>query len=115
MHRKFYTEILAEAPASVRANEREALLLLINMLNEAVTRGAASREMREALAMVNSVWSHLLAGIACSDNYLSDETKAAVISIGLFILREVDRVRLGNSASIDIICEVNAAIAEGLA
>ena len=56
----------------------------------------------------------LLEDLAHPDNQLPKQLRADLISIGIWIMREAEEIRLGRSQNFKGIIDVTRAIAEGL-
>jgi flagellar protein FlaF len=114
MYRFSYAEILDNAPKQERERERLALERSIELLREADAKGAASREAVEAVLFINRLWGVLVEDLARPENDLPKPLRADLISVGLWILREADQIRLGKSENFKGLIEVSTSIAEGL-
>lgn len=115
MSRASYAQTLEDDPGRARHDERTALLQLIEMLDAAASKGARSREAVDALAMVNAVWSILLEDLVKPENEFPVELRARLISIGIFLLKEVEAIRNGRSTDFAPLRNIIETVAEGLA
>ena len=115
MYQNFYAEVLDGAPQTVRANERGAILHSIKLMELAERAGPQSLETVEALLFLRRIWEFFLIHLADQENQLPDKLRADLISIGISILREVERVRLGDSRDFTDLKAISLTIAEGLA
>ena len=109
-----YAEVLEETPQSARQREREAIERSIELLQAAEKAGVHSRESVEALLFVRKLWSVLIEDLAKADNDLPNQLRADLISIGLWIIREAEQIRLEKSANFKGIIEVSVTIRDGL-
>lgn len=114
MYRFSYAEILEDTPQTARQRERLALEHSIELLQAAQANGAKSREAVEAIYFVRRLWAFFIEDLAKPDNALPQSLRADLISIGLWIMREADEIRLGNSENFKGLIEVTKLIAEGL-
>ncbi len=114
MQRSLYAEILEDAPADARDREREAIEHSIGLLNIAKKSGAGTREAIEALHYLDRLWSLLLDDLAHAENRLPKEIRASLISIGIWILREIDELRNERSQSFNGLIDVSEIICKGL-
>jgi flagellar protein FlaF len=114
MHRALYTEILEDAPADARERERQAIERSIELLNAAKKMGPASREANEALHYLDRLWSLLLDDLANAENRLPKELRASLISIGIWILREIDDLRSQRTQSFKGLIDISEIICKGL-
>lgn len=114
MYRFSYAEILEDTPQTARQRERLALEHSIELLQAAVANGPKSREAVEAIYFVRRLWAFFIEDLAKPENALPQALRADLISIGLWIMREADEIRLGNSENFKGLIEVTKLIAEGL-
>jgi flagellar biosynthesis activator protein FlaF len=114
MYRFSYAEVLEETPQTARARERMALQHSITLLEAAKSHGPQSREAIEAFHFCRRLWAILLEDLAHPENQLAKQLRADLISIGIWIMRETEEIRLGRSENFDGIIGVTKVIAEGL-
>lgn len=103
-----------EAAASIRSNERRAFDRSIALLRTASERSRGSREWVEALLFVTRLWTILLEDLAHPGNGLPDRLRADLISIGIWILRQAESIRQGQSSDFAALIDVSCAIRNGL-
>lgn len=108
-----YSEIEQDSALDARARERELLDRSIDMFAKAQEAGPASLPEVEAVHFAIRFWSVLLEDLASNDNELSDELRAGIISVGIWILKECEEVRKGASEKISGIIDVTKIIREG--
>lgn len=114
MYQFSYAEVLDEAPAGAREREFQALDRSIELLTAAEKAGLGSRECVEAVLFVRRLWNFFLEDLAGADNDLPKELRAELISIGLWIMKEIDQIRLEKSANFKSLIEVSTSIRDGL-
>ena len=114
MHRAHYTEILDDSPTDARDRERQAIERSIELLNTAKNNGVGSRQSIEALHYLDRLWSLLLDDLANAENRLPKELRASLISIGIWILREIEEIRNRRSDSFKGLIDVSEIICKGL-
>ncbi len=114
MQKFLYSEILEDGQSEARAREREALDYSIELLEKAQEKGGKSVEAVEALFFTNKLWAVLLEDLASPENDLPRELRAQIISIGIFIMREVERHRKEKGGDFSAIIDVSKAIREGV-
>ena len=114
MYQFSYVEVLDEAPQQRRQQEREALTNSIELLRLAEKAGIGSRETVDALLYLRNLWAFLLEDLGRGDNQLPDELRAELISIGIWLMRESERVRKGETEDLKGLIEISEIIAEGL-
>ncbi|MCL4766646.1 MAG: flagellar biosynthesis regulator FlaF [Hyphomicrobiaceae bacterium] len=114
MHRLAYAEILEETPSRARERERAVVERAVTLLRAAEAEGPRSREAVEALVFLRRLWLLLIEDLASRDNDLPQALRADLISIGLWVMREADRIRLEQSADFTDLIAVMQSLAEGL-
>ncbi len=114
MYQFSYVEVLDEAPQQRRQQEREALTSSIELLRLAEKAGPRSRETVDALLYLRNLWSFLLEDLGNGDNQLPEKLRAELISIGIWLMREAERIRKGESEDISGLIEISEIISEGL-
>jgi flagellar protein FlaF len=115
MYQFSYAEVLDETPQGARQRERQAIERSIELLQAADQAGAKSREAVEALLFVRKLWAILVEDLAKAENDLPQRLRADLISIGLWVMREAEQIRLEKSENFKGIIEVSKTIHEGLA
>lgn len=114
MYQQRYAEIADGSGKSARDREREAIKAAIAMLVKAKAHGASSPEAFKATALVRRLWTIFLADLSHDENALPPELRASLISIGMWMCRESERIDRGESSSFDGLIEINNIIVEGL-
>src|ERR687894_2979606 len=110
MYQFSYAEVLEETPQTARQRERHAIEHSIQLLLAAEKAGVRSREAVEALHFVPRLWSVLIEDLAKTENDLPQQLRADLISIGLWIMREAEQIRLEKSDNFKAIIEVSQSI-----
>ena len=85
------------------------------MYEAADKAGPQSREAVEALLFVRKLWAILVEDLAKPENDLPQKLRADLISIGLWVMREAEQIRLEKSANFKGMIEVSQSIRDGLA
>lgn len=114
MYQHRYKETAAEAANSAKDAERRAIARSIELLKAAETRGRNSREAIEALLYLQRLWVFLLEDLSGPGNALPDELKARLISIGLWVLREAENIRLERSDNFKGLIDISEIVSGGL-
>ncbi|MGO9985015.1 MAG: flagellar biosynthesis regulator FlaF [Rhodomicrobium sp.] len=114
MYQSSYSEVLESAPQTVRANERAAILHSIWLLEGAEKAGANSREALEALRFLRRLWEFFLIHVGGPESQLPEKLRADLISIGISLLKEADRIGRGESKDFSALKEISQVIADGL-
>jgi flagellar biosynthesis activator protein FlaF len=114
MYQSIYAEMAEETTANIRENERQAFERSIALLKAAQKKGRGSRESVEALLFLSRLWSILIEDLAHPDNGLPEELRARLISIGIWVLRRAEEIRLGASQDFQGLIEVSESVCGGL-
>jgi len=109
-----YADVLENSPQVARERERQVFERCLELLKAADEKGANSMEAIEALAFCRRMWATLLEDLASPENALPKELRAQIISIGLWVVREAENIRLGTSTDFKPLIEVTTAVFEGL-
>ena len=114
MYRFSYAEVIEDSSAECRQREFELFERAIQLMKGAEGMQAQSQEMIEAIVYVQRLWTFLIKDLGHPDNGLPDKLKGQLISIGLWVMRESDRVVRGEQKSLEALIDINAMIQEGL-
>jgi flagellar protein FlaF len=107
--------MLQESSSEARERERVALDRSIAMMELAMTSEAMPADIAGAIVFTNKLWTVLIEDLAAPDNGLPRELRAQIVSIGIWILRELERIRSeDNKPSFGDLIEVSKAIRKGL-
>jgi flagellar biosynthesis activator protein FlaF len=109
-----YAEVMDDVPSDARAIERRAIEHSIQLLEAAEKAGVGSRECADALLFVRRLWGALIEDLAKPENDLPKPLRADLISIGLWVFREAEQIRLEKSSNFKGIIEVSRIIWKGL-
>jgi flagellar protein FlaF len=114
MYQFSYAEVLDETPKGARERERQVIDRSIELLRAAEKNGASSREAVEAVLYVRRLWAFLVEDLGRPDNDLPKPLRADLISIGLWIMREAEAIRLEQSDNFKGLIDVSTSIRDGL-
>ena len=114
MYEFSYNEVVDDSRQVMRARERTAMDRVIVMLRGARDRGSNSREAIEAIFYLRSLWAIFLDDLRNPDNELPEQLRAGIVSIGIWMNKEIDRFRTGQTNDLTPIIEINEIIRDGL-
>ena len=114
MYEFAYNEVVEESHQTMRARERDAMDRVIAMLRAAQEKGPQSRERVDALYYLRRLWMIFINDLQDPNNELPDQLKAGIISIGMWMNKEIDRVRGGQTNDLTPMIEINQVIRDGL-
>jgi flagellar protein FlaF len=109
-----YNEIIEESAHAMRAQERMALDHVISLLRGAATKGPKSVEGINALYQLRMLWAVFLDDLKNPENALPETLRARLISIGIWMNKEIDRLRNGSASDLTPLIEINEIIRDGL-
>lgn len=114
MYSMSYAETMDEICSDERMNEAEAFDIVLSMLQKAREQGVRSREAIEALFNTRRLWTYLLESLSDEANELPRELRANLISIGIWVLKETQKLREEEVTSFDALIEINSMIRDSL-
>lgn len=110
-----YDTMIEDSGQEARAREYQALDHGIDLLKR-LQRGALQpAEQIEALLFMRRLWGFFVEDLATPRNGLPEALRAELISIGLWVIREADRIREEKADDIDDLIVVNTVIRDALA
>jgi len=109
-----YAVVLQTAPSLARDQEAQAFDTGIALMEEAHEKPAQSPEAIIAARYIQRLWRYLLKDVNDPANELSDDLKANLVSIGLFVFKETDRILASDSTDWTGLIEINRTVREGL-
>ena len=114
MQRIQYGDLLEDDQQEARERERFAFDQSILLREQASAGGASPAQAAEAIAFTSKLWTLLVEDLANPDNGLPKELRAQIVSIGIWILRELERLRTDGPQDFMDIVAVSKAIRDGL-
>ena len=114
MYQFAYDEIIADSSVTARSQEAQAFDRANVLLAKAEAAGVGSKAAQEALCFTEELWMILVEDLAHPENKLTEALRAQLISVGIWVIKEVGRIRLGQSKSFAAIAEINSIIRSGL-
>ena len=109
-----YKEIVDDSPQAMRAQERRVMDHVIDLLREAAAAGSGSRQTVSALYQLRRLWLVFLEDLNNPENALPDQLRAGLISIGIWVNKEIDRIISGAATDLTPLIEINEIIRDGL-
>jgi flagellar protein FlaF len=114
MYQSAYAEQFEEMPQECRDRERRAFDRAIELLRDADQVGASSAVAEQAFHFVCRLWQALIEDLATPDNDLPDILKRDLISIGIWVVKEVEAIRRGKSTNLRGLIDICTIVREGL-
>ena len=113
-YRLHYAEIQSGSQVDSRGLERGLLLRSVTMMRDSMENPKSHAKAIEARLFSNRIWTALLQDLSSPGNQLPNETRAGLISIGIWVLRELEALRDADSTAFGDLVEITDMIAEGL-
>jgi flagellar biosynthesis activator protein FlaF len=114
MYEFAYNEAVEDSHRTLRARERAAMDRVIGMLRAAQEKGPLSRERIEALFYLRRLWTVFLNDLKDPNNELPDQLRDGIVSIGVWMMKEIDRVLARVTDDLAPMIEINEIIRDGL-
>ena len=114
MYEFAYNSIVEDSSRAMRAQEARALDRVILQLREAEPTGPRSKAAINALYQLRTLWTVFLDDLNGAENALPDTLRARLISIGIWVIKETERLRCGEAADLNPLIEINQIIRDGL-
>ena len=114
MYEFAYNDVIEDSHQTLRAREQAAMDRVIAMLRAAQEKGPQSRELIDALFYLRRLWMIFIDDLNDPNNELPAQLRAGIISIGVWMMREIDRVRGGVTNDLTPMIEINVLIRNGL-
>ena len=114
MYEFAYNDVIEDSRQTLRARERAAMDRVIGMLRAAQEKGPQSRELVEALFYLRRLWMVFIDDLIDPNNELPHQLRAGIVSIGVWMMKEIDRVRGGLANDLTPMIEINELIRDGL-
>jgi len=110
-----YDDVIEDSGPETRAREQQALNHGIDLLKRLQGGGLLPPEETEALLYIRRLWTFFVQDLSNSGNGLPEKLRADLISIGLWIIKEADRIRQDKSTDVAELVTINTIIRDALA
>jgi flagellar biosynthesis activator protein FlaF len=116
MYQFSYAEIMEEGVAVSKDRERQVLERSIVLLEAAMAAGGGNygKETVEAVYYTRRVWIRFIEDLGNPENQLDDELRANLISIAIWILKEIEKIRKRESTNFQGIIDITTIIKDGI-
>jgi len=114
MYQMRYEDIMEESVLSAREREIALFDRCIRLIQEAQKAGPGTKAAIDAVLYARKLWVILIEDLGHAENALSKDLKASLISIGLFVLREIDRLEAGEMIDFTALIDISQSIRNGL-
>jgi flagellar protein FlaF len=110
-----YDAMIEDSGREVRAREQQALNHGIDLLTRLQRGDLQPPDDAEALLFIRRLWAFFVEDLSNARNGLPEKLRAELISVGLWIIREADRIRQERSADVGGLIAINVIIRDALA
>lgn len=114
MYQFSYADILADDADDARARERQAFDQAVALLRHAAEGRRGAPDENRALTFTTELWATLITDLAHPGNAFPDELRANLMSIGLGVIAECERITRGESRDLAGLAEICGIIRDGL-
>jgi len=87
---------------------------VIGLLRDAQQKGPGSRARVDALFYLKKLWTIFLDDLNHPNNELSEQLRAGLISIGVWMMKEIERARASAKGDLTPMIEINEIVRDGL-
>ena len=109
-----YEAVVEDSSAEARGRERMALTRGIERLERLGGGRVSPEDLVEALLYVRRLWAIFIEDLSHPENGLPEQLRADIISIGLWVIKEADRLREQRSNDVIQLVEINRVIRDAL-
>ena len=110
-----YETTIEDSGREARSREQRALDHGVDLLRQLQGGNLKSSEENEALLYIRRLWAFFVEDLANPRNGLPEALRAELISIGLWIIKEADRIRQDEATDVDELVAINIIIRDALA
>lgn len=114
MYQMRYEDVIEESVRGARERESALFNHCIKLLQAAQKAGLKTPAALDAVLFTRKLWGVLIEDLGQIGNAFPKEMKASLISIGFFILKEIDRLEKGEAINFDTVIEISQSISDGL-
>ena len=110
-----YDTVIEDGAREARGREQQALSHGIALLKRYQSGDIPSSDGAEALLYIRRLWTFFVEDLSSPRNGLPEKLRAELISIGLWIIGEADRIRQEGSTEVAELVAINTVIRDALA
>ena len=110
-----YDAVIEDGAREARSREQQALNHGIALLKRFQSGDIPSSDGAEALLYIRRLWTFFVEDLSSPRNGLPEKLRAELISIGLWIIGEADRIRQQGSTDVAELVAINTVIRDALA
>ena len=109
-----YEMVVEDSSGEARARERHVLSAGVDRLERLRNESFSDEELIESLLYIRRMWAVFIEDLSHPENGLPEKLRADLISIGLWAIKEADRLREGRSNDVAQLIDINRLIRDAL-
>jgi flagellar protein FlaF len=109
-----YEAVAEDSSREARARERHVLNVAIERLERVQTGVPQGGDLLESLHYTRRLWAIFIEDLVHPENGLPEKLRADIISIGLWVLKEADRLQDEKSNDVKQLIEINRLMRDAL-
>jgi flagellar protein FlaF len=109
-----YDAMIEDSGREARVREQQALNHGIDLLRQFQDGGLDAPAEAEALLYIRRLWTFFIQDLANARNGLPEKLRADLISIGLWVIKEADRIREDEADDVGELLAINTVIRDSL-
>jgi flagellar protein FlaF len=109
-----YEAVVEDSDREARSREQQVLSRAVDRLERLQGDLFGVEDLVQGLLYVRRLWTIFIEDLSHPDNGLPDKLRADIISIGLWIVKEADRLREERSNDVTQLIEINRLIRDAL-
>jgi flagellar protein FlaF len=110
-----YDSMIEDSGREARSREQQALNHGIDLLKRLQAGDLETSEEAEALLYIRRLWAFFVQDLSSPRNGLPEKLRADLISVGLWVIKEADRIREDQASDVDELVAINVVIRDALA
>lgn len=111
---KEYEDIEAEDQGSARSSESALLAQAIALMDRSDLEPNNAVQRVQTIHFVRQVWNFFITDLGSSENAMPTELRASLVSIGIFIIKHLDRMREERTLKFEPVIDISRTIQKGL-
>ena len=111
---KEYEDIAAEDQGSARSSESALFAQALEAMEASDSHPGDPMLRVRSIHFVRRVWNFFISDLASEDNAIPAELRASLVSIGIFIIKHLDRMRSDKGLKFEPVIEITRTIQKGL-
>jgi flagellar protein FlaF len=109
-----YESVVEDSGLEARSRERQVLSLGIERLERLQNEPFSFEDLVRSLLYIRRLWAIFIEDLSHPENALPEQLRAEIISIGLWVIKEADRLREAKSNDVLKLIEINRMIRDAL-